>query len=193
MHWKETQVFFSFACSNHNELCSMCITAVLRQLRQRSEFWKSFVIEWFSHAQKKSSNICKGGVSKRTKSKINYHGDPWVFALQTISSAEVKKIDPKGRYSHDRLWNGNTATSFKDTEYLRLTHQYMIGTNKLGMNLWPSPLTEESIHTLKKHVQFPNFHILLVDPVSWAFTPVSSKAIFTASEQKEKTKPKANT
>ncbi len=143
--------------------------------------------------KKNNQTFARAVLSKTTKSKITYHGDPWLFALQTISSAEVKKIDPKGRYGHYRLWNGNTATSFKDTEYLRLTHQYMIGTNKLGTNLWPSALTEESIHTLKKHAQFPNFHILLVDPVSWAFTPVSSKAIFTASEQKEKTKPKANT
>jgi hypothetical protein len=46
---------------------------------------------------------------------------------------------------------------------------------------------------LEEACSVPYFHILFVDPVSWAFTPVSSKAIFTASEQKEKTKPKANT
>jgi hypothetical protein len=73
--------------------------------------------------KKNHQTFARAAWSKTTKSKINYHGDPWVFALQTISSAEVKKIDPKGRYSHDRLWNGNTATSFKDTKYLRLTHQ----------------------------------------------------------------------
>jgi hypothetical protein len=36
----------------------------------------------------------------------------------------------------------------------------------------------------------PYFHILFVDPVSWAFIPVSSKAIFTASEQKERPNPR---
>jgi hypothetical protein len=139
MHWKETQVFFSFACSNHNEpvqhvnhssfkTTKTCASQqffvhVKTILLQNSEFWKSSVIDGFNLHKKNHQTFARVVWSKTTKSKINYHGDPWVFALQTISSAEVKKMDPKGRYSHDGLWNGNTATSFTDTEYLRLTDQ----------------------------------------------------------------------
>jgi hypothetical protein len=53
--------------------------------------------------KKNNQTFARAVLSKTTKSKITYHGDPWLFALQTISSAEVKKIDPKGRYGHYRL------------------------------------------------------------------------------------------
>jgi hypothetical protein len=80
---KRTQVFFSFAWSNHNEpvqhvnhssfnktktwASQQFFVHVKTILLQNSEFWKSFVIEWFSHAQKRSSNICKGGVKQNNK------------------------------------------------------------------------------------------------------------------------------